>query len=104
MSRFLLSMHAQEDLRQIRAYFDRLPKHPTQAIASELFHMLHSIGDNPHLGIAHSDLTRAFGEEIRSRFSVGYRIYYRLGKKYPEMLGILHSSRDQRAEMLRRVQ
>ena len=104
MSRFFLSDDAKRDLAKLDLYLDGLPGAPARAIAAEVFHLLHSIGSAPYLGVGHSDLTRAFGEEIRSGVAAPYRIYYRLGRTYPEVLAVLHGSRDQRTEMLRLVQ
>jgi plasmid stabilization system protein ParE len=67
VSRFLLSADAELDLEDLDRYLERLPAKPALAIAAEIYFMLNSIGDNPYMGIGHSELTRAFGEEIRSR-------------------------------------
>jgi plasmid stabilization system protein ParE len=104
VSRYLLSLDADQDLAELDVYLDRLSMTSARAISVEIIHALRSIGSHPFMGVAHSDLTRAYGEEIRSRLAAGYRIYYRVSRTHPEILAILHGSRDQRTEMLRRVQ
>ena len=56
--------------------------------------MFDTIGREPYLGQPHSTLTRIVGTEVRSRLSQPYRIYYRVDGTAPEIIAILHTSRD----------
>jgi plasmid stabilization system protein ParE len=103
MSRFLLTRDAQEDLEDIRAYHRGLPPEPALRIESRVQRTIFDLARNPHRGIADGRLTLLFGHEVRSRLASPYRIYYRLGGAYPEIVAILHGARDHAAVMAVRL-
>jgi plasmid stabilization system protein ParE len=104
LSRFLLSPDAEDDLDDILSYLDELPREPADRIALSIQTMLHNIGKEPYLGAPHSALTRLIGEEVRSRLVYPYRVFYRLGKKVPEVFAIRHGARDIQSLLGRRFQ
>ena len=104
MSRFFLSPDAQNDLEDIRAYLNGVPREYAKPIAISIQAMLRDIGSQPYLGTSHSHLTRLLGQEVRSRLVPPYRIYYRLGTSVPEVIAILHGARNQTSILGRRFQ
>lgn len=104
MTRFVLSPFASEDLDGLIAYLEALPKRPALRIGKAIRRMLEQIGESPLLGTTQSELTRMMGFEVRSRLVESYRILYRTGGTVPEIIGVLHSARDVRKAMAKRVQ
>jgi plasmid stabilization system protein ParE len=103
MSRFLLTRAAQEDLEDIRAYHCGIPPGPALRIKSRIQKVIFDIAGNPYRGVADSRLTLLFGCEVRSRLASPYRIYYRMGRPYPEIIAILHGARDQATLLANRL-
>lgn len=91
-----LTAEADQDIEEIAGYLGQLPAAPATRIGKSLRDMLRDIARHPYRGAAHSELTRLLGEEVRSRLVAPYRIYYRLGRSGPEIISILHGSRNQR--------
>ncbi len=104
MSRFFLSIHAQSDLGEIKAYLNTLPVRPAKQIGARIQQTLISIAEAPFLGTAQSALTRMAGAEIRSRLCSSYRILYTFSRNIPEIIGILHTARDIKTVMADRLQ
>jgi plasmid stabilization system protein ParE len=104
VSRFFLSAHAQGDLLEIRAFFTPLPSAPANRIARKIQQTLNSIAENPYLGTAQSNLTLLAGTEVRSRLCSSYRILYIHSGIAPEIIGVIHTSRDIAAIMAKRLQ
>lgn len=104
MNRFFLSAHAQGDLLEIRAYFTPLPSAPANRAARKIQQTLNSIAENPYLGTAQSNLSLLAGTEVRSRLCASYRILYIHNGSAPEIIGIIHTSRDIASIMTRRLQ
>jgi plasmid stabilization system protein ParE len=103
VKRFVLSEHAHRDLDELLSYLDSLPDKPALLIASSIQEALHSISQYPYLGAIQSELTRLAGVEIRSRLVQSYRIFYMVGDA-PEVIGVLHGTRDITSIMARRIQ
>lgn len=104
MNRFFLSPAAKRDLAEIKAYCEILPKVPARKIGAALQAALHGIADNPYRGVGQSELTRRAGFEVRSWLVNSYRIFYSVGGSVPEIMGILHTSRDITTIMAKRLQ
>ncbi|WP_425432490.1 type II toxin-antitoxin system RelE/ParE family toxin [Granulicella rosea] len=104
MIRYVLSDSASRDLDEILSYFDSLPVVPATRGGESIVQMLNSIAENPYLGTTHGSLARSLGFEVRSRFASPYRFYYRLGGRYPEIIAVLHASRDIRSILAQRFQ
>ena len=66
MIRYILGPGASQDVADIRRYLADLPATPGGRIGSGLKQALRFIAANPYLGLAQSELTRAFGQEVRS--------------------------------------
>ncbi len=103
MSRYLFSLFADADFDDVAHYLGRLPARPATRIAVEIQRTLDLIGQYPYQGQAHSTYTRLLGHEVRSRLVASYRIYYRFDRKCPEILAILHASRDHSAILSARL-
>ncbi len=104
MKRFTLSPFATYDLEDLITYLGRLPPRPATRLGEAVRQTLERIGENPFHGTAQSELTRMMGFEVRSRLVASYRILYRVGPSVPEILAIVHSARDMRSIMAKRVQ
>ena len=104
MSRFVLSVDANRDLDEIESYLEKLPNDPAARGADAIVRTLRSIGKEPHLGAPHSNLTRLLDVEVRSRLTLPYRIYYRLGSAMPEIIAVLHTARDSTTILAERFQ
>ncbi len=104
MNRFFFSPAANRDLAELKAYFDMLPKVPAHKIASALQAAFDSIAENPYRGVGQSELTRRAGFEVRSLLVNSYRIFYSVGGRVPEIMGVLHTSRNIASIMAKRVQ
>ena len=104
MSPFYLSSDADRDLDEIKLYLDTVPSGPADRILAHVGMMLLRIADNPHIGMAHSDLTRIAKQEVRSRLCGVYRIYYRMGHQFPEVFAIRHTARDSHKILANRLQ
>lgn len=83
-----------QDLDDIRIYLQEIPLLHALRVVQQLQVTLHSIGVQPMLGVAQSELTRLLGQEVRSRLTGSYRLFYRLGSDAPEIFAILHTARD----------
>ncbi|HWB31770.1 MAG TPA: type II toxin-antitoxin system RelE/ParE family toxin [Acidobacteriaceae bacterium] len=97
MSPRLLSPEAEQDLDEINTYLNHVPPAPAQRVLDSIEETIGSILSHPYLGAAHSELTRLLGEQVRSRLVAPYRIYYRIARSGPEIISILHGSRDLRS-------
>ena len=95
MNHQALSPEAERDLDEINAYLSQAPVSAARRVIDSIQDTLHSIMEQPYLGLHHSELTRLLGEEVRSRLVAPYRIYYRVGGSGPEIISILHGARDQ---------
>jgi len=91
---FRLSPDADHDLDLILAYLETIPGKPRWKIAASIQKALLSIASFPHRGAPQSELTRLAGEEVRSRLVHSYRIIYKVGSGFPDIMGVLHTSRD----------
>jgi plasmid stabilization system protein ParE len=94
LSRFTLSPSASSDLEEIDSYLRGVPIEPANRTAHLLQKGLRAVGDAPMQGMGQSELSRILGVEVKSRSAPPYRIFYRLGGRYPEVIAILHSARD----------
>jgi len=94
VNRYYLSADAELDFDEIIEYLSQLPQQPADRIGASIQHALERISDNPFVGRTQSDLTRRFGVEIRSWLVGTYRLIYRLDGTAPEIIGLLHTSRD----------
>jgi plasmid stabilization system protein ParE len=94
VSRFFLSRQASDDLADIRRYLDPIPEIYTRPIRRGLRSLIQEIGLNPFRGTIHSEATRLLGQEIRTRALPPYRLFYRDLRGTPEIIAILHASRD----------
>ena len=94
MTRFTLSEDAKRDLDEIRRFLAGVSPRLAKRTALALQHGLRGIAANPELGARYSSLTRILGVEVRSRAAPPYRIFYRLGRTYPEIISIVHGARD----------
>jgi plasmid stabilization system protein ParE len=101
---FRLSPDADHDLDLILAYLEGIPYKPRQTIAAAIQKALFSIASFPNRGVMQSELTRLAGEEVRSRLVHSYRIIYKVGSGSPEIMGVLHTSRDIAGTIARRLQ
>lgn len=103
MIRYILSNAASKDMDDIRSYLLELPRTPGGRIAAEIKLALRAIAANPYQGRGHSDLTRIYGQEIRSWPVNDYRVYYQLGRSYPEIIAVLHAARDHDVLLRQRI-
>ncbi len=104
LSRFLISDDADRDLDEILEYLNPIPERPALTVLSAIEKAFFGIADYPYRGAAQSELTRIAGQEIRSRLVRDYRIFYTVGGRVPEILGVLHAARDGVGIMARRLQ
>lgn len=104
MSRFFFSPYAKRDLVDIKAYLESVPLPPANKIARALQMTFRSIAENPYQGVGQSALTRLAGVEVRSRLVDSYRILYTVGVRVPEIIGVLHTSRNIASIMAKRLQ
>jgi plasmid stabilization system protein ParE len=104
LSRFFFSPCAKRDLVDIKAYLDSVPQAPANKIARALQATFRSIAENPYQGVGQSALTRLAGVEVRSRLVDSYRILYTVGRSAPEIIGVLHTSRNIASIMAKRLQ
>ena len=104
MKRFLISPDADRDLDEILEYLDALPERPALFVASALQKAFDGIAAYPYRGAAQSELTRIAEQEVRSRFVNDYRIFYFVGGRAPEIVGVLHAARDSAGIMAGRLQ
>jgi toxin ParE1/3/4 len=91
------SPNGRHDLAEILDYLEQVPDGPANRVLDSLEEMFQSIFAYPYLGAPHSELTRLLDEEVRSRLVAPYRVFYRMGRDTPEIVSILHGSRDQRS-------
>jgi plasmid stabilization system protein ParE len=95
VSRFFLSQAADRDIDNILEYLESaVPRTPRRRIGRDLQIALKSIAANPYLGALQSEFTCLAGTEVRSRLVSSYRIFYTCGPRAPEIIAILHTSRD----------
>jgi plasmid stabilization system protein ParE len=104
LSRFFFSPCAKRDLVELKAYLQSLPKAPADRIARALQTIFRNIADDPYQGVVQSELTRIAGIEFRSRLVLSYRILYTVGGSAPEIVGVLHTSRNIASIMAKRLQ
>ena len=104
VSRSFVTPAASRDLTEIRIYLERLPARPRGRIAEELKRAIQTIVENSYMSLADSELTRILGQEVRSWPVSSYRIYFRMGRAAPEILGILHAARDHASILRQRIQ
>jgi plasmid stabilization system protein ParE len=104
VSRFFLTRYASQDLDEIRFYLAPVPERHAAPIRRHLRSLLHEIAAYPERGAIHSQATRIFGEEIRTRALPPYRIFYRDHNDSPEVVAILHMARDAQRILMERVQ
>lgn len=104
MKSYRLSPDADHDLDVILAYLETMPGKPRRKVAASIQRALLDIASFPHRGVMQSELTRLAGEEVRSRLVHSYRVIYKVGSGSPEIMGILHTSRDIAGTIARRLQ
>jgi len=104
MSSVTLSLQAKLDLEEIRIFWSRTSAKQRSLILRELRKTIQGIGAYPLIGVGQSELTRIYGEEVRSRLSGNYRIFYFVSRRVPEIFAILHTSRDLRETLANRAQ
>jgi plasmid stabilization system protein ParE len=102
MSRFLFSPAAQADLEELAIQLDSFSPLAAIKLGRQIFAMLTSISDQPYLGLEHSNFSRLFGCEVRSRRVQRYRIFYFVTHP-PEIIAILHGARDRNSILSSRV-
>jgi plasmid stabilization system protein ParE len=85
-------------------YLSQIPSKPAKRLAAAIQKTLRSIAEYPLQGAGQSELTRLLGLPVHSRVVSGYRIIYHLGGRYPEIIAILHTTRDIRSIMAKRLQ
>ena len=94
MKRFFFAAEASRDLDEILTYLNSLPERSAMKMARDLQKAITRITDHPHLGVRQSELTSRAGIQVRSWLSPPYRIFYTLTGAAPEIVAILHTSRD----------
>jgi plasmid stabilization system protein ParE len=99
-----LSLQAKLDLQEIRIHWSRTSAAQRSQTSRELRRAIQSIGAYPLIGARQSELTRIYGEEVRSRLCGNYRIFYFVSRPIPEIFAILHVSRDLRETLANRAQ
>jgi plasmid stabilization system protein ParE len=99
-----LSLQAKLDIEEIRIFWRRTSAIQRSRTAAELRKIIQNIGANPYIGSGQSELTRIYGEEVRSRLCGNYRIFYFVSRPIPEIFAILHTSRDLRETLANRAQ
>jgi plasmid stabilization system protein ParE len=104
VKRFVLSPFASRDVDDVVRYLEQMPERPAHRVGTAIHRMLEQIGDHPLQGAAQSEVTRIMGFEVRSRLAASYRILYRIGNGTPEIIGVIHTSRDIPSIMAKRVQ
>ncbi len=104
LNRFYFSRHAKRDLAEIKAYLDSVPQTPADKIARALQLTFRAITANPYQGVGQSELTRLAGVEVRSWLVDSYRVIYTLGRRAPEIIGVLHTARNIASIMAKRLQ
>jgi plasmid stabilization system protein ParE len=102
--RFIISRDANHDLDEIENFLDSIPSKPAVRLGGTLQSMLWRIAESPLQGAVQSELTRLCSDEVRSRFVASWRIFYHPGGSVPEIIGILHTSRDVDTIMTNRLQ
>ncbi len=104
MNSFRLSPDADHDLDLILAHLETIPEKPAKTIVASIRMALRDVASFPYRGALQSELTRLAGVEVRSRLVHSYRIIYKVRSDSPEIMGVLHTSRDIVSTIARRLQ
>jgi plasmid stabilization system protein ParE len=102
--RFYFSPEASADLDEIQHYLDEIPRQHVVPIRRGLQNLIREIASHPDRGASHSQATLIFGFEVRTRVVIPYRIFYRDNRGIPEIIAVLHTARDIRSILSKRVQ
>ena len=89
--RYRLAVRASRDLREIRLYLQERNPEAAKNLMKKLFHAFEVIADHPYSGSIKEDLA---GKEKRFWVVGRYYILYRITAEMPEILRILHTSRN----------
>jgi len=93
MSRYVLTVEAQDDLRQIRDYvLDEGGFRAARYVVASLGAGFRALGRTPGQGHPRDDLAKR--EELRFWAVFSYLIVYRVDKKPLSIVAILHGKRD----------